>query len=153
MTECDVCGCPTDNHATKRCNSCWEVERRLQDYLRHPNGRVLAQRLIDQYQVNLTIDEAKQIISAFGSCTHMYECTEPHEMVEHARLHAGDLESFIRLELEVEGIKWERCEDARGAGGVLEANEIEERKEWMASVANRVWETYQMIGVRRAENV
>ena len=30
---CETCGTPTPMTATKRCNSCWEVESRLRLYL------------------------------------------------------------------------------------------------------------------------
>lgn len=30
---CSTCGEPTTFTGTKKCNNCWEVERRLQDYL------------------------------------------------------------------------------------------------------------------------
>lgn len=30
---CATCGAPTTSTGTKRCNRCWEVERRLRDYL------------------------------------------------------------------------------------------------------------------------
>ena len=36
---CEVCGRPTLYMGTRRCNNCWEVERRLEDYLRTAKGR------------------------------------------------------------------------------------------------------------------
>lgn len=39
---CDICGLPTTSHYTKRCNNCWEVEARLVDYLKNPNGQMFA---------------------------------------------------------------------------------------------------------------
>lgn len=31
---CETCGTPTHMTGTKRCDDCWEVERRLGEYLR-----------------------------------------------------------------------------------------------------------------------
>lgn len=43
---CALCGEPTDFTGTKRCNNCWEVERRLDDFLKSANGRrLLLQKL------------------------------------------------------------------------------------------------------------
>jgi hypothetical protein len=36
---CDTCGEPTTFTGTKRCNNCWEVERRIQDYARSAKGK------------------------------------------------------------------------------------------------------------------
>ena len=35
---CETCSTPTPYERTKRCNNCWEVERRLPDYLRSPKA-------------------------------------------------------------------------------------------------------------------
>jgi hypothetical protein len=35
---CETCGTPTPFVGTKRCNNCWEVERRLPDYMRSSKG-------------------------------------------------------------------------------------------------------------------
>jgi len=36
---CETCGEPTTYTGTKRCNNCWEVEGRLDEYASEPNGR------------------------------------------------------------------------------------------------------------------
>ena len=36
---CKRCGKPTSYLGTKLCNGCWEVESRLDDYLRSEKGR------------------------------------------------------------------------------------------------------------------
>lgn len=36
---CETCGTPTPMLGTKRCTNCWEVEKRLLEYLRSINGR------------------------------------------------------------------------------------------------------------------
>ncbi len=43
---CSVCGRPTEHVATKRCDLCWEIEHKLPEYLRTPNGRAITRRLI-----------------------------------------------------------------------------------------------------------
>lgn len=43
---CEICKAPTQMKGTKRCNNCWEVERRLDEYLRHPAGRANALRIL-----------------------------------------------------------------------------------------------------------
>ena len=34
LVHCGTCGRPTDKTSTKRCDGCWEVEHRLDGYLR-----------------------------------------------------------------------------------------------------------------------
>lgn len=41
---CETCGEPTHMTATKRCNRCWEIESRLEGYLR--DGGVKARRIV-----------------------------------------------------------------------------------------------------------
>ena len=36
---CETCGEPTIHTGTKRCNNCYEIESRMNTYLRHLNGR------------------------------------------------------------------------------------------------------------------
>jgi hypothetical protein len=36
---CETCGELTAMTGTKRCDGCWEIERRLRDYLRSDGGR------------------------------------------------------------------------------------------------------------------
>lgn len=45
-TACHVCGRQHGFRSTGLCDSCWEVERRLEDYLSHERGRTKAQALI-----------------------------------------------------------------------------------------------------------
>ena len=40
-TPCETCGAPTIG--TKLCNNCWEVESRLDQYMRSPKGREVIQ--------------------------------------------------------------------------------------------------------------
>ena len=35
---CETCGTPTPFTGTRRCNNCWEVERRLPDYTKSPKA-------------------------------------------------------------------------------------------------------------------
>ena len=35
---CEACGTPTPFTGTRRCNNCWEVERRLPEYLKSPKA-------------------------------------------------------------------------------------------------------------------
>lgn len=30
MVDCRICGTPTDNDGTRRCDRCWELERRIE---------------------------------------------------------------------------------------------------------------------------
>jgi len=43
---CEVCGEPTPHKTTKRCNCCYEVECRLERYLKYENGRKFAETLL-----------------------------------------------------------------------------------------------------------
>lgn len=36
---CDICNCPTLFIVTRRCNNCWEVENRIDQYLKSSKGR------------------------------------------------------------------------------------------------------------------
>ena len=38
MIPCETCGTPTPFTGTRRCNNCWEVERRMPDYMKSPKG-------------------------------------------------------------------------------------------------------------------
>ena len=35
---CETCGTPTPFTGTRRCNNCWEVERRLPEYMKSPKA-------------------------------------------------------------------------------------------------------------------
>lgn len=39
---CEICGKATTSRATKRCDHCWEVEHRLEAYLKNPKGQEFA---------------------------------------------------------------------------------------------------------------
>ena len=43
---CATCGRPTTFIGTKRCNWCWEVESRLENYLKFEKGRDFVQRML-----------------------------------------------------------------------------------------------------------
>jgi len=38
QTACEICGNNTSS-VSKRCNNCWQVEHRLEEYLKHKAGR------------------------------------------------------------------------------------------------------------------
>ena len=72
----------------------------------------------------------------FGGCTTVCECMEISELREQLDRDGGDLELFVKGLLEGEGIWWERCHDARAAGGV--ENDLDEHGQWMTEVKGRV---------------
>lgn len=43
---CETCGHPTPMLGTRRCDNCWEVERRLVAYLRSENARERMRRAL-----------------------------------------------------------------------------------------------------------
>lgn len=43
---CETCGRPTPYMGTRRCDNCWEVERRLPDYAKAPNAWEFIRKLI-----------------------------------------------------------------------------------------------------------
>ena len=43
---CETCSTPTAYEGTKRCNNCWEVERRLPDYLKSPKAWEFVRKLL-----------------------------------------------------------------------------------------------------------
>jgi len=47
LTTCVVCGKPTPMLGTRRCNNCWEVERRLGSYIESPAGRAYVESLLN----------------------------------------------------------------------------------------------------------
>ncbi len=51
-TVCDVCGTPTQCLHTKRCNDCWEVERRIDRYLQSKKGLSLIRRKLADLRYN-----------------------------------------------------------------------------------------------------
>jgi hypothetical protein len=55
VNPCEVCGKPTQYEGTKRCDNCWEVERRLKTYLKSPKGQAFARKampLLDDWADN-----------------------------------------------------------------------------------------------------
>ncbi len=50
VVPCKICGEPTPNIGDKLCDGCWEVEHRLNDFIRHENGRQLVKKLLDKYE-------------------------------------------------------------------------------------------------------
>lgn len=46
LAACETCGRPTDKTGTKRCDGCWEVEHRLDGYLRDGGDAAVGQ-LVD----------------------------------------------------------------------------------------------------------
>ncbi len=45
---CETCSTPTRMTGTKRCNNCWEVESRMEIYLRSENGRKFLRALLPE---------------------------------------------------------------------------------------------------------
>ena len=43
---CETCSTPTAYEGTKRCNNCWEVERRLPDYLKSPKALEFVRKML-----------------------------------------------------------------------------------------------------------
>lgn len=68
---CEVCGKWTLYMGTRRCNNCWEVERRLEEYLRNGKGREfvmqqLAKHLMPNEERDHTAMEALRAASREG---------------------------------------------------------------------------------------
>lgn len=57
--------------------------------------------------MNLSLEQAKQIIDVFGPCTTLYECREPRELVEEAASEP-DLETLVLSLLASEGLYLEQ---------------------------------------------
>lgn len=45
---CRYCGEPTEYQATRKCNNCWEVIRRLRRFLKTEKGREFAKIVLKQ---------------------------------------------------------------------------------------------------------
>jgi hypothetical protein len=56
MIPCETCGKPTRYLGTKRCDACWEVERRLEDYIKTPGGRAFVEKLVRQPTLDDWVD-------------------------------------------------------------------------------------------------
>ena len=59
VVPCDTCGQPTTMLGTRRCDPCWEVEKRLRDYLKSRNGRVRALDLMAKIHASELLDGGK----------------------------------------------------------------------------------------------
>jgi hypothetical protein len=57
---CFMCGAPTPMVSVKRCDCCWEVERRLPRYLKTKAGREHVQRLVEQAEQGNLPDVGKR---------------------------------------------------------------------------------------------
>lgn len=44
---CTTCGRPIGWLGTQKCDYCWEVETRLEDYLAYPKGREFVRRMLE----------------------------------------------------------------------------------------------------------
>jgi hypothetical protein len=53
---CEICGKPTHYTGTKRCNNCWEVERRLPEFIRSANGLKAVAAALQQVHGNSSKD-------------------------------------------------------------------------------------------------
>ena len=71
LVHCGTCGRPTDKTSTGRCDGCWEVEHRLDGYLRD-GGAAAATVLV----------EALTRASHDGPCV---ECKNPHPLGYYTR--------------------------------------------------------------------
>jgi len=49
VPNCKTCGHPVNILHANRCNLCWEVEHRLQAYLKSYNARTKVKRILDNY--------------------------------------------------------------------------------------------------------
>lgn len=72
----------------------------------------------------------------FGGCTTVGECMEIGDLREQLERYGNDPERFVKGLLKMEGIWWERCHDARAAGGL--ENDLDEHGRWMDEVRDRV---------------
>lgn len=51
-TKCKTCGTDTPMLGTKRCDACWEVEHRLEDYVKSTGGRIHMKEILRQDKQN-----------------------------------------------------------------------------------------------------
>lgn len=49
IPNCKTCGKPVDFLNASKCNLCWEVEHRIDDYLQSPSARLKVKRKLDSY--------------------------------------------------------------------------------------------------------
>jgi hypothetical protein len=69
---CKFCGDPTPMLGTKLCDGCWEVSRRLEEFLRHPKAQRYALYLLSkQGSLVLATDDygMKKLEEEFGDDT------------------------------------------------------------------------------------
>jgi len=59
---CEICGKPTKYLNTRKCNNCWEISRRIDEYLISQKGRWLIREKMDEYTMKTVIayDERMQ---------------------------------------------------------------------------------------------
>jgi hypothetical protein len=58
---CVTCGMPTPFTGTKRCNNCWEVESRLNQYLRSPKGETFVAKAMAGILIRLSDKDIKTL--------------------------------------------------------------------------------------------
>lgn len=78
---CETCGKLTDFYMTKRCDPCWEVERRLRDYLKLPNGQATVLKALEKATgssfLQLTIKDQARLLDQLE---HVYGLSENDEI-------------------------------------------------------------------------
>jgi FMN-dependent NADH-azoreductase len=83
---CEICGGPTTSLGTKRCNNCWELEARLDYYLKHKNGREFIEQELYRLKVE-TVDEhvaksTQSIIALFHSDVDIREVKHLRTLID-----------------------------------------------------------------------
>jgi len=72
----------------------------------------------------LDLEQAKAIIEAFGSCSTVYECTTPAEMIEDYESGGCDnITDYVGILYTVEGIHMERSRD----GASYQSDELQQK--------------------------
>lgn len=110
---CEVCGKSTICTSTKRCNACWEVEGRLEEYLKHPRGQAFARKHMPplddwvdgkpdawDYEAVLTENDAKvvwsnTVVDSEGNHTTSEICAGWHFTWKYGAMFIGDVRETV----------------------------------------------------------
>ena len=112
MIPCATCGKPTDMIGTKRCNFCWELERRLPEYLARGGEKArstVIDALADQDRARVVrrwtgrANYRKTVAIDFDGVIHHHvsKWTVPHEINDGPVVGALDFIEQVLLEFDV----------------------------------------------------
>lgn len=93
---CKTCGEPTKFTGTKRCNNCYEVESRLDSYLRNPKALQLIVRKIRENELKQGAAEAIELFDEDELERYSDELKEAQQAVLDG--HVEDIRGWVKMD-------------------------------------------------------